>query len=146
MTTLKIIAKTLDIEFDKGGTFRPIFYVLDKNNNAINLTGYGAVMQLRLAVSDIDPLIDLSVANGSISITPPVTLEMKKGEYLNGEELTKDLTIYNVYALQPRISSAHTSAIAQEKLVYLVDLIEPSLDVIKYLKGDVQLNLSGAGR
>jgi len=117
--------------------------VLDDNNAAVNLTGYGAVMQLKADYADTVPLFNLSVAASSIAIVGPTTLILKKGDTVGGVELTADLTITNVYGLQPRISAADTSAITQDALVYQMDLIEPSLDVIKYLKGGIKLNSDG---
>ena len=143
MTTLRITAKKLNIELDKGGTFRPIFYVLDDNNAAINLTGYGAVMQVKADYSDVTPLFDLSVTAGSIVVTAPTTLVLSAGDIVGGVELTEALTIANVYGIQPKISAANTSAITQDELVYQIDLIEPSLEVIKYLKGCIRLNADG---
>jgi hypothetical protein len=143
MPTLKITASKLNIELDKGGTFRPIFYVLDDQNQPVNLTGYGAVMQVKEDYADVVPLFNLSVATGSITILPPTTLVLKAGDVVGGQVLIADLTIGGVYGLQPRISADDTSAIVQDKLVYQVDLIEPSLDVIKWLKGDIKLNADG---
>jgi len=143
MATLKIVAKPLNIELDKGGTFRPIFYVLDINNAAINLTGYRAVMQIKVDFTDTIPLFDLTTENSGITITSPTTLVFNIGDTLNGVVLTEALTITNVYGIQPHISATLTSAITQDELVYNVDLIEPSLDVIKYLKGGIKLNQDG---
>jgi hypothetical protein len=143
MPTLKITASKLNIELDKGGTFRPIFYVLDDQNQPVNLTGYGAVMQVKEDYADVVPLFNLSVAAGSIAILSPTTLVLKAGEVVGGKTLAADLTINGVHGLQPRISADAMSAIVQDQLVYQVDLIEPSLDVIKWLKGDIKLNADG---
>ena len=143
MPTLKIVAKKQNIELDKGATFRPIFYMLDENNAAVNLTGYTAVMQLKVDVLDVVPLFDLTTENGGLEITSPTTITIKAGKCLNGVVLTADLTIASVYGIQAHISATDTSAIIDDSLVYTIDLIEPGLDVIKYLQGTIKLNPDG---
>ena len=143
MSTLKIVAKKQNIELDKGATFRPIFYMLDEDNAAVNLTGYTAVMQVRVDISDVTPLFDLTTENGGLEITSPTTITVKAGKCLNGVVLTADLTIANVYGIQAHISATDTSAIEEDNLVYTIDLIEPGLDVIKYLQGNITLNPDG---
>lgn len=141
--TLKIVAKKLNIRLDKGGTFNPIFYILDANNAPVNLTGHNAVMQVKQDYSDVVPIFDLTTTNGKITIVGPDLVTLYAGEELNGVILSSDLTIANVYGIQPYISAELTSAITQDTLVYNVDLIKPSLDVIKYLKGSIFLNPDG---
>lgn len=141
--TLEIVAKKLNIKMDKGGTFRPVFYVIDTSNTPVNLTGYGAAMQIKEDYSDVVPLFDLTTTNGKITIVGPVSITINAGEELNGEILTTNLTIANAYGLQPYIAADLTSAITQDYLVYSIDLIEPALDVIKYLKGSIKLNPDG---
>lgn len=141
--TLEIVAKKLNIKMDKGGTFRPVFYVIDTSNTPVNLTGYGAAMQIKEDYSDVVPLFNLTTTNGKITIVGPVSITINAGEELNGEILTTNLTIANAYGLQPYIAADLTSAITQDYLVYSIDLIEPALDVIKYLKGSIKLNPDG---
>jgi hypothetical protein len=140
---LKILAKVVNIEMDKGGTFRPVFYVLDSDNEPVNLSGYGANMQIKVDYSDATPLFDLSVTAGSITIIGAVSVTVKAGEMWGDEIIEVDTIKTGVYGLQPHITATNTSSITQDQLVYQLDLIEPSLDVIKYIKGDIILNEDG---
>jgi hypothetical protein len=143
MATLRIISKKLNIEMDKGGTFRPVFYILDENNAPVNLTGYHSVMQIKVDYSDVIPLFNLTTENSGISIVGPSTITIKAGNILNGVTLLADLVIAGVYGLKPHISADLTSTITQDALVYAVDLIEPAGDIIKYLRGIIKLNPDG---
>lgn len=142
MTTLHITAQKMNIELDKGATFDPIFWVLDSDNAAINLTSFGAVMQFKEDYADTVPLFDLTVANGKIAIVT-ATITITAGTIINGEELASDLVINNAYGVQPILTATETSSITQGCLVYALDLIDTDSKTRPYLKGKVKLNADG---
>lgn len=143
MTTLHITAQKMNIELDKGATFDPIFWVLDSDNAAIDLTSFGAVMQFKEDYSDTTPLFDLTVANGKIAIVTTATLTIEAGTVINGVELSIDLTVSNAYGVQPILTATETSSITQDCLVYALDLIDIDSKTRPYLKGKVKLNADG---
>lgn len=143
MATLHITAQKMNIELDKGATFDPIFWVLDSDNAAIDLTSFGAVMQFKEDYSDAVPLFDLTVANGLITIVTTATLTIEAGTVINGEELASDLVINNAYGVQPLLTATETTSIVQDCLVYALDLIDTDSKTRPYLKGKVKLNADG---
>lgn len=61
-------AATYDFEIEQGSTLiRPIVWK-DSSGNPINLSGYSAKMQVRQSVSSDDVLLELSTANGKITL------------------------------------------------------------------------------
>jgi hypothetical protein len=84
----------------------------------INLTGYSARMQIRPDYASATVLLELTQANGRIAITPA-----------SGN-------------IAMHISAADTAALTftDAPAVYDLELIEPSGDVIRLLKGSVTLS------
>ena len=62
-------AGKLDLIIEQGATFRRELVWKDEGNTAINLTGYTARMQIREHLSSAVPLLELTSANGRITIT-----------------------------------------------------------------------------
>lgn len=52
----------------QGATFVQELYYVDADENAINITGATAIMQVRRTVDNEDVLIELSIANGRIVV------------------------------------------------------------------------------
>lgn len=53
---------------EQGSTFRRTITYKDSNGSAIDLSGYTARMQLRRNIEDASPLIELTDANGRITL------------------------------------------------------------------------------
>lgn len=58
-----------DLEIQKGGTFRQDFTWQDDDGTPISLSGYSAVMQVRESVGAAATLLELTEANGGLTIT-----------------------------------------------------------------------------
>ena len=61
-------AGAYDITCEQGATFSRTLTVKDSSGNARNLSGYTARMQVRRLVSSSSALIELTTANGRISL------------------------------------------------------------------------------
>jgi len=119
--TLNLNPPELTITFTKGKTFNPIFYYLDKDNGVVDLTGYTARMQAR--VDDVLlPDWDLTTENGKLTIVI--------GDTEVGEEV-----IVNAQGIQVHVTDSVTAAITWELACYEMELIDPSLKVLPYIKG-----------
>lgn len=143
MAELDLTAPILNIKADKGHTFDPFLLVVDEDNAPIDLTGYGANMQIKEAYTDATPLFNLTVANGGMSIIGPISITVKAGKELNGVVLTAPLTITGVYGLQPHVEASLTSAVVPNTVVHYTDLIEPSGRVLPYAKGKIKFTPDG---
>lgn len=66
------MAATYNFVIERGATFAPAPIVWKHGANAlpVDLTGYTARLQVRESVTATDVLLELSTANGGISITP----------------------------------------------------------------------------
>lgn len=99
------------IRIEQGATWRPVFTLRDTN-----LTGYTARMQIRADINATDVLLELSTANGKISIDGPA-----------GQ-------------IKPVLTDVETAALTWISGVYDLELIAPSGDVQRLLKGPVEVD------
>jgi len=116
--------KNLSIE--QGATWRDSYVLLQSapvgtpvaDMLPVDLTGYSARMQVRPDYASATVLVDLTVANGGITITAAAG----------------KISLY--------ISAADTSALAftDTTAVYDLELIEPAGDVIRLLRGSISLS------
>jgi hypothetical protein len=65
-----VTAASYKILIDQGASCTLGIKILDENGDTIDLTGYQAYLQIREYLSSPAPLVDLSVANGGITIDP----------------------------------------------------------------------------
>lgn len=63
-------AATYDFEIEQGATLLKPIQWKDSAGNAVNLTGCTARMQIRRSVASEEVLLELTNANGKLSITP----------------------------------------------------------------------------
>lgn len=63
-------AATDNLIIDKGATFKKTYVYQDSSRNPIDLTGYTAKMQIRPYIGSSTVIVELSTANGRITITP----------------------------------------------------------------------------
>lgn len=122
-TTLDLRAPSISIRFDKGKTLNPIFYYLSPTNSIINLTGYTARMQVRLAYTDVTPIWDLTTANGKLIITTGTAV------------LSDGTTIPGAYGIKLNIIATDTAAVTFSNALFDIELIDPSGIVLPFLKG-----------
>jgi hypothetical protein len=60
---------TKNIVMDQGSTLVYVFTLLDKFNNAFNITGFDARLQVRRSYGDTGILINCTLANSKLSIS-----------------------------------------------------------------------------
>ena len=108
-------AVTKNLIIEQKATFRKKMTYRDKFKKPINLTGYGARMQIRAADGAL--LADLSVANGKIT--------------LGGAAGTIELVI----------PAADTAVMTFATALYDMKLIAPNGDEIRFLQGKVTLSV-----
>lgn len=108
-------AVTKNLIIEQKATFRKKMTYRDKFKKPINLTGYGARMQIRSA--DGSMIADLSTQNGKI--------------VLGGTAGTIELIL----------SAAETTAMTFATALYDLKLIAPSGDEIRMLQGKVTLSV-----
>ena len=106
-------AATDNLIIDKGATFKKTYVYQDSSRNPIDLTGYTAKMQIRPYVGSSTVIVELSTANGRITITP-----------LEGE-------------IELNLSKTDTESIVENSGVYDLDLIDSSSEPIKLVRGTV---------
>jgi hypothetical protein len=106
-------AGVYDFTIDKGEKFTRTLTWRDENDNAINLTGWTARMQIRRTHYDDPPLVELTTANGRIA--------------LGGTAGTITLTI----------AADLTTAITVSSGVYDLELVNPSSEPTRLLKGTI---------
>jgi hypothetical protein len=63
-------AATYDFEIEQGTTLLKPIQWKDSAGNPVNMTGYTARMQIRKSVSSDEVLLELTTANGKLSIAP----------------------------------------------------------------------------
>lgn len=71
------------IKLEQGSTFNLAATYKDSSGSPINLSGYTARMQMRKSIDDASPIIELTTANGRISIDGPtgkVTMTIAAGD------------------------------------------------------------------
>lgn len=110
-------AGTLNLFIDQGATFRQSLLVQNDDGTAVNLTGYSARMQARVAAAaQGQPVLEMSTADGRLIITPqPGRVDL----VLTPEE---------------------TEALPPVRLVYDLELIEPGGGVVRLVQGDVAIS------
>jgi hypothetical protein len=123
LTTLDLKAPSINIRFDKGTTLKPVFYYLSPTNTVIDLTDYTARMQVRLTVDAATTIWDLTTENAGLSIVTGTAT------------LADGTTVANAQGIKLNVTSTQTAAITWEKAVFDIELIEPLLDVLPFIKG-----------
>ena len=96
-----------------GATFGIVITWRDENDALVDLTGYTARMQIRETAKDAAQIIELTTENGRIA--------------LGGALGTITLSI----------AVADTEAITDERGAYDLELINPSTEVTRLIKGQV---------
>lgn len=111
-------AATKHILIEMGATFRLSAIWKDKiTGQPIDLTGYTARMHVRSTLLAADPIIELNTANGRIA--------------LGGTAGTIDL----------HITAADTQSLpASDGCVYDLELVSPTGDVVRLLKGNARID------
>jgi hypothetical protein len=127
MATLDLKAPSINIRFDKGKTLKPVFYYLSPTHTVIDLAGYTARMQVRLDYTTADPAIwDLTTENTGLDIvTGTATLE-------DGS------TVASAQGIKLNITDTQTSDVDWDRAVFDIELIEPGLDVLPFVKGTLK--------
>lgn len=100
------LAGTYNIITDQGSTFTRTLTYKDNAGNPINLTGYSAKMQVRTATDATSVLLELSTANGRITLggvlgtislnAPASAMNFAGGVYVYDLELTSGSTVTRV--------------------------------------------------
>lgn len=114
-----------DIVVDQGSTFRKTITWKDSSGSAVNLTGYTARMQARTTMSASSTIVQLTTANGGIT--------------LGGSAGTIDLYISDTDTAEfpTAVPSGFSDALVG---VYDLELISGSGDVTRLLHGDFIVN------
>lgn len=109
----------LDIRFQKGSSFNPVFYYLAPDNSVIDLSGYTAKMQARSAYGAESVLTgwDLTTGNGGLSIVQG-TAELEDGT-----------TVAGAWGVQANVLPAVTAAVTWATAYYDCDLINGSQNI-----------------
>jgi len=106
-----------DFLIEQGATFKTTLTYTDNTGTAIDLTGYSARMQARANVSDVSPVINLSVGSG-IAFTNPTS-----GQF--------DI----------EMTASETAALnAGQVLKYDLELESPAGVVIRLLRGTITVD------
>lgn len=123
-TTLDLKAPSINIRFDKGKTLKPVFYYLSPANAVIDLTGYTARMQVRLDTTSVDPPIwDLTTENAGLAIVTGTAT------------LADGTTVLLAQGIKLNVTATQTAAVTWDKAIFDIELIEPGLDVLPFIKG-----------
>jgi len=122
-TTLDLRPPTINIKFEKGGTLRPIFYYLSPTYEVINLSTYAARMQVRLTYDSSTPIWEVDTTDGGLV-------------FVTGTATLADETLVpNAWGVKLNISDALTAAVDWSSAVFDIELIEPGLAVIPFVRG-----------
>ncbi len=122
-TILDLRPPSITIKFKIGCTLKPIFYYLSPTNTVINLTGYKARMQVRSEYASDTTIWDLTTENSGLSIvTGTATLD-------------DGATVANAQGIKLNVTAAQTAAVTWQQAVFDIELIEPALDVLPFIKG-----------
>lgn len=106
----------VNLQVNKGATFRHKFTWQNARSKPINLTGYLARMHIRAEVNSADVIIALTTENGGITL----------GGVLG------TISLY--------ISNTATSSLTAVKGVYDLELVAPNNDVIRLIAGAVAMS------
>jgi hypothetical protein len=121
--TLDLKAPSINIRFDKGKTLKPVFYYLSPTNTVIDLDGYTARMQVRLTNDTATTIWDLTTENSGLDIVTGTAT------------LADGTTVANAQGIKLNVTATQTAAVTWEKAVFDIELIEPLLDVLPFIKG-----------
>ena len=105
-------AATIDLLVDKGATYKKSFIYQTKDRVPIDLTGYTSRMQARQSYQSAATILDLSDGNGLV-ITPTEG----RIEIIIAADVTQNISV----------SSG----------VYDLELVTPSGDVVKLIRGNI---------
>jgi hypothetical protein len=122
-TVLDLKAPSINIRFDKGKTLKPVFYYLSPTNTVIDLDGYTARMQVRLTNDTATTIWDLTTENNGLDIVTGTAT------------LADGTTVANAQGIKLNVTATQTAAVTWEKAVFDIELIEPLLDVLPFIKG-----------
>ena len=126
MTNLDLKAPSIAIKFDKGKTLKPVFYYLSPTHTVIDLSGYKARMHARLDYDSETPVWELTTENAGLSIVTGTAT------------LADGTTVANAQGVKLNITAAQTAAVTWDKAVFDIELIEPGLDVLPFVKGTLK--------
>jgi len=92
------MAGSYDFYIEQGATFSVTFTWRDATGALVDLTDYTAMLQIRQAIEDEDPVVDLSHANGitlggalgtiAVTISASATEELELDQYIYDLKLT----------------------------------------------------------
>jgi len=125
-TTLDLRPPAITIKFDIGKTIKPVFYYLSPTNEVISLVDYTARMQVRLTYASTDTIWDLTTENGGLDIVTGTAT------------LADGTTVANVQGIKLNITATQTAAVTWDTAVFDIELIEPGLDVLPFIKGTLK--------
>jgi len=115
----------LVVLFDKGKTFSPTYYYLDKDNGVIDLTGYTARSQAR-----IDDVLqtgwDITTENGGITLV------------IGDAELEDGTIVQDAHGLQLLVDAVVTQDTLWNEANFDIEIIEPGGHVLPFLKGTLE--------
>jgi len=114
---MSCIAGTYNITCDQGATFQKAISWNDSANNPYNLTGYSARMQVRPTAESTTVILELTTANGRITVGS---------------------TEYNVNLL---VSAAITDGLTPGLYVYDLEIVSPAGVVDRILEGNFKVKI-----
>jgi hypothetical protein len=128
---LDLTPSALNIRFQRGSTFAPLFFYLGPDLSVISLASASAKMQAKLTYADTTPLTgwDLTVANGGLlivqgNVTVPAGTALPDGSTTDAAR-----TIANAWAIQPFVLPAITAAAVWDAAFYDCDIILDSVNI-----------------
>jgi hypothetical protein len=123
--TLDLTPSQLNIRFQRGSTFAPLFFYLGPSLEVISLAGAAAKMQAKAAYADTTPLTgwDLTTQNGGLNIIQG-DVTVPAGTTLPDGTITDTVqTIHDAWAVQPSVVPAVTAAVTWANALYDCDII-----------------------
>ena len=128
---LDLTPSALNIRFQRGSNFCPLFFYLGPDLSVISLANAGAKMQAKLTYADTTPLVgwDLTTANGGLLIVQG-SVTVPAGTVLpDGTATDTARTITGAWAVQPFVLPAVTAAAAWDAAFYDCDIILDSVNI-----------------
>lgn len=123
MQVLDLRPPQITVKFSKGTTLNPVFFYLGKGNSVVDLTGFTAHFQARTTPASAETLLDLTTANGGLTI---VTADA---------EDSKGNTIPNAQGIQLNIPGAATSLMTFKRAVFGLEVTSPSGVTVNLISG-----------
>lgn len=117
VTTSQAKAANVTLVFEQGTDFVHVIGLKNSDGTIFVLTGYSARMQIRETISSVNPVLELTTANGRISI--------------NGSAGQLTLSVTN----------ADTSAFTWRSGVYDLEIISGSNVVTRIMQGNATVSL-----